>query len=118
MHPAECLAQARSSRCRWILKIYGDIEASARRLLNQGSGLMQKRKFEQKRDDDVSLPELLDRLELALTETPARLSVCQALSDLNRRLGAVCEKTGVRTRRSTSARRPRTMVVESLSLFS
>jgi hypothetical protein len=118
MHPAEFLAQARRSRCRWILTIYGDIEASARRLPNQGSGLMQKRKFAQKRADDVSLPELLDRLELALTGAPARLSVCQALSDLNRHLGSACEKTGARTRRSAPTRRRRKMVVESLSLFS
>jgi hypothetical protein len=38
---------------------------------------MQKRKFARKRAGGVSLPELLDRLELALTGTPARMSVCR-----------------------------------------
>ncbi len=48
---------------------------------------MQKRKFARKSAGEVNLPELLDRFELALTGTPARTSLCRALSDLNRRLG-------------------------------
>ena len=40
-----------------------------------------------KESGGVSLPELLDRLELALTGAPTRASVCRELSDLNRRLG-------------------------------
>jgi hypothetical protein len=79
---------------------------------------MQKRKFTRKRAGEVNLPELLDRLELALTEMPARTAVCRALSDLNRRLGSTSEKTAARTSRSTSPRRRRQTAVESLSLFS
>ncbi|MGF6902635.1 hypothetical protein P3T22_003914 [Paraburkholderia sp. GAS348] len=44
---------------------------------------MKKRKFARKRAGEVSLPELRGRLELALIEVPARISVCRALSDLN-----------------------------------
>ncbi|WP_176060144.1 hypothetical protein [Paraburkholderia sp. BCC1876] len=60
---------------------------------------------------------LLDQLELALTGTPARTSVCLALSDLNRRLGSAGSKTATRTSRSASPRRRRQMVAESLPLF-
>jgi hypothetical protein len=49
---------------------------------------MQKRKFAGKRAGGVSLPELLDELEVALTGTPARTSVCRALSDLSRWLSS------------------------------
>ena len=78
---------------------------------------MQKRKFAGKRAGEVSLPELLDQLELALTGTPARTSVCRALSDLNWRLGSASGKTAARVRRSASPRRRRQMVAESLPLF-
>ncbi|MGF6998779.1 hypothetical protein P3T25_007160 [Paraburkholderia sp. GAS32] len=79
---------------------------------------MQKRKFARKSAGEVNLPELLDRLELALTGTPARTSVCRALSDLNRRLGSTSEKIAARPGRSPSPRRRRQTAVESLSLFS
>jgi hypothetical protein len=45
---------------------------------------MQKQEFARKRAGEVNLPELLDQLELALAGTPARKSVCRALSDLKR----------------------------------
>jgi hypothetical protein len=79
---------------------------------------MQKREFVRKRAGEVNLPDLLDRLELALTGTPARASVCRALSDLNRRLGSTSWKTAARPSRSTSPRRRRQTTVESLPLFS
>jgi hypothetical protein len=63
---------------------------------------MQKRKFARKRAGGVSLPEMLDQLELALAGTPARTSVSRALSDLNRRLGSASGKTAARTSRSAS----------------
>ncbi|NPT62486.1 hypothetical protein [Paraburkholderia elongata] len=63
---------------------------------------MRKRKLARKRAGEVNLPELLDRLELALTGTPVRMSVCRALSDLNRRLGSTSDKTAARTSRSTA----------------
>lgn len=52
----------------------------------------------------MSLPELLDQLELALTGTPARMSVCRALSDLNRRLGPTSAQPAARPSKSTSPR--------------
>lgn len=79
---------------------------------------MQKRKFARKRAGEVNLPELLNLLELALTGTPARTSVCRALSDLNRRLGSASGKTAARASRSASPRRPRQTAIESLPLFS
>jgi hypothetical protein len=79
---------------------------------------MQKRKLARKRAGEVSLPELLDRLELALTAIPARTSLSRALSDLKRRLGSVSEKSTVPTRRSMSMQARRQTVVESLQLFS
>lgn len=79
---------------------------------------MQQRKFARKRAGEVSLPELLDRLELALSAMPARTSVCGALSDLNRRLGSASGKAVARTSRSAPSRRRRESVVESLLLFS
>jgi hypothetical protein len=79
---------------------------------------MQKRKFAGKRAGGVSLPELLDQLELALTGTHARTSVCRALSDLNRSLGSAGGKTAARASRSALPRRRRQTVVESLPLFS
>jgi hypothetical protein len=79
---------------------------------------MQKRKFARKRVGEVSLPDLLDQLELALTGTPARTSVCRALSDLNRRLGSGSGKTAARAIRSVPSRRRRQMNAESLPLFS
>ena len=79
---------------------------------------MQKRKFAGKRAGGVSLPELLDQLELALTGTPARTSVCRALSDMNRWLGSASGKTAARASRSGSPRRRRQTAVESLPLFS
>lgn len=79
---------------------------------------MQKRKYARKSAGTVSLPELLDRLELALTGTPARVSVCRALSDLNRGLGSTSEKTAGGRSRSGSPRRRRQTAVETLPLFS
>ena len=79
---------------------------------------MQKRKFAGKRAGGVSLPELLDELELALAGTPARTSVCRALSDLNPRLGSASGKIAARASRSTSPRRRRQTTVESLPFFS
>jgi hypothetical protein len=79
---------------------------------------MHKRKFARKRAGGVSLPELLDQLELALAGTPARTSVCRALSDLNRRLGSTSDKTAARASRSASPRRRRQTAVETLPLFS
>ncbi len=79
---------------------------------------MQKRKFARKRTGGVSLPELLDQLELALAGTPARTTVCRALSDLNRRLGSASGKTVARPGRSQSPRRRHQTAVESLPLFS
>jgi hypothetical protein len=64
------------------------------------------------------LPELLDRLELALTGIPARASVCKALSDLNRRVGFAGANAATGTNRTAPPRRRRQAVVESLSLFS
>ncbi|WP_175153840.1 hypothetical protein [Paraburkholderia ultramafica] len=61
--------------------------------------------------------ELLDRLELTLTEIPARTSICKALSDLNRRLGSTRGKPAARASRPASPRRRRSAVVESLPLF-
>jgi len=66
---------------------------------------------------EANLPELFDRLELALAQMPARTSLCKALSDLNRRLGASGAKAVARTRRA-APRRPRPTPVESLPLFS
>jgi len=79
---------------------------------------MKKRKFARKGAGEVSLPELLDRLERTLTEMPARISVCRALSDLNRRLGSTNGKAAARTGRTTPSRRRRQSAVESLPLFS
>jgi hypothetical protein len=79
---------------------------------------MQKRKFSRTSAGEASLPELLDRLELALTGIPPRTSLCRALSDLNRRLGSASEKTAAWTSRSPSPRRRRQIAVESLPLFS
>jgi len=69
---------------------------------------------------ESSLPELLNRLELALVAMPDRTSVCKALSDLNKRLGSVGESTPARTCRSAASRRQRQRqtAVESLPLFS
>ena len=79
---------------------------------------MQKRQYARKRAGEVSLPELLDRLELALTGMAARTAVCRALADLNRRLGSTSEKAAARPSRSKPPRRQGQPVVESLPLFS
>lgn len=81
---------------------------------------MRKRKFAGKMTGESSLPELLNRLELALVAMPDRTSVCKALSDLNKRLGSVGESTPARTCRSAASRRQRQRqtAVESLPLFS
>lgn len=85
---------------------------------------MRKRKFAAKMSGQSSLPELLSRLEVALAGVPDRPSVCKALADLNRVLGAVGEITPCRASRSTHPpppprlRRPRQAAVESLPLFS
>jgi hypothetical protein len=79
---------------------------------------MQNRKLARKRAGEVSLPELLDRLELTLTGMPARTSVRRALSDLNWRLGFDSAKAATRTSRSAPPRRRREAGFDSLSLFS
>ena len=79
---------------------------------------MQKRKFARKRAAEASLPELLDRLELALAGAPVRMAVCRALSDLNRRLSSASGKAAARPSLSKSARRQGQSAVESLPLFS
>jgi hypothetical protein len=79
---------------------------------------MQKRRFAGKRAGEVSLPELLDQLELALTGTPARMSVCRALWDLNRSFDSISGKTAARASRSVPSRRRRQMNAEALPLFS
>lgn len=79
---------------------------------------MQKRQYARKRAGEVSLPELLDRLEMALTATPDRMSVCKALSDRDKHLGSVGEKAAARPSRSTSPRRRHQTTVETLQLFS
>lgn len=78
---------------------------------------MQKRTFARKRVGEVNLPELLGLLELALAGTPARASVCRALSDLNRRLGSASGKTAARASRSATPRCRRQTVVDTLPLF-
>jgi hypothetical protein len=118
MFLAKSIARTQNNRCRSILKICDDINANARRWRNQGSGFMQNRKLARKWAGEASLPELLDRLELALTGMPARTSVCSALSDLNRRLGSASAKAATRTSRSVPPRRRRQAVAESLPLFS
>ena len=111
MRPAKPLAQVRRNRCRLILKICGDA-SGVRRLPNEGRGLMQKRKFARERAGELSLPELLDRLERVLTggsslhlclqkpvgsELPAQLSqperCCteQSINALRRRRRAAIE---------------------------
>lgn len=79
---------------------------------------MRKRKFAGKMTGESSLPELLNRLELALAGMPDRPSVCKALSDLNKRLGSVGGHAPSRTSRSAPSRRQRQTAVESLPLFS
>jgi hypothetical protein len=79
---------------------------------------MQQRKRARKLAAEVGLVELLDRLELALTEIPARTSICKALSDLNQRLGSTGGKPAARPSRLACPRRQRSAVVESLPLFS
>jgi hypothetical protein len=100
------------------LKICGDVAAGVRRLPNQGSGLMQKRKFARERAGEVSLPELLDRLERALTGIPPRTSVFRNLSDLNYRLGSASQKAAAPNSRSMPLRLRRRTAMESLPLFS
>jgi hypothetical protein len=80
--------QVRRDRYRWILKIGGDIDAGAQRLPNQGRGPTTNRKSARTRAGEVSLPDLLNRLELALTGIAPRTSVFRALTVLNRRLGS------------------------------
>ncbi|CAE6861760.1 hypothetical protein R75465_07702 [Paraburkholderia aspalathi] len=79
---------------------------------------MRKRKFERTGAEEASLRELLDRLEQALTEMPARTSVCRALSDLTRRLSSASDKTAARPSRWNPARRQGQPAVKSLPLFS
>jgi hypothetical protein len=79
---------------------------------------MRKRKLAGKVTVELSLPVLLDRLELALVGIPNRTSVCKALSDLNKHLSSVGEKGPPRTRRSRPPRRRRQTAVESLPVFS
>jgi hypothetical protein len=121
MYPTVSLAQTRRTRCRWIVTIGADVDTGMRQVPNQGSSFMQKREFARKRAEEVNLPELPelpDLLELALAGTPARTSVCRALSDLNRRLGSAAWNTVARASRSASPRRRRKTAVESLPLFS
>jgi hypothetical protein len=93
----------------------GDVDTGVRRLPNQGSGLMQNRKFARERAGEVRM---LDQLERALTGTPPRTAVFRAPSDLNRRLGSASQKAAARNSRSMSLRCRRQTAIESLSLFS
>lgn len=80
---------------------------------------MQMRKLANASAVTGGLVELLDQLELALADSSPRKPVCNALFDLNRRLGAgVTGKPPARTKRTASIRRERRAVVESLPLFS
>jgi pilus assembly protein TadC len=69
---------------------------------------MRKRKIARTTATEPGLQELLDRLELALIDLPARAPVGKALTDLNRRLGSDSGKAVERRRRTA---------VESLPLF-
>ena len=79
---------------------------------------MRQRKLARKRAGEGSLPELLDRPELALIGMPDRAHVRKALSDVNRRLGSVSEISTARTRRPAPARRRNKLGIGSLPLFS
>jgi hypothetical protein len=79
---------------------------------------MQKPKLVAKMTEEASLPELLNRLELALPEILDRASVDKALVDLTNRLSSVDGKRPTRTGRPAPARRRHQIVVESFSLFS
>jgi hypothetical protein len=83
-----------------------------------GSGRMQKPKLVAKTTEEASLPELLNRLELALPEILDRASVDKALVDPTNRLSSVDGKRPTRTGRPAPALRRHQIVVESLSLFS
>jgi hypothetical protein len=78
---------------------------------------MQKRKFARRWAAEVSLPELVDRLELALTEVPPGACVFKALSALSHRLGSASGPGAEQKRRSGASRRARHTSVESLPLF-
>lgn len=67
---------------------------------------------------EVSLPELVERVALALTEMRPGSSVLNALSILSRGLGPASETAAAKTSRSRAARRVRQTAVESLPLFS
>lgn len=79
---------------------------------------MQMRKLANASAVAGGLVELLDQLELALADSSPRKPVCNALFDLNRRLGAGVTSKPARAKRTGSVRRERRAVVESLPLFS
>lgn len=82
---------------------------------------MQKRKRLRAGTATGGLGELLNQLELALVDSPPRVPVCNALLELNRRLGTAANVNGpVRSgrARSRSSRRAPRAEVESLPLFS
>jgi hypothetical protein len=70
-----------------------------------------------KTTEEASLPELLNRLELALPEILDRAPVDKALVDLTNRLSSVDGKRPARTGRAAPARHWHQIVVESFSLF-
>jgi hypothetical protein len=78
---------------------------------------MKKRKLATKTAGESSLPELLNRLELALPRVLDRASVDKALSELSTRLGSVGNERPARAGRPAPSRCRRKNVVESLSLF-
>lgn len=79
---------------------------------------MRKRKYAGQGAGDASLPELLNRLERALTECSVHGSVWKALSDIRMRLASCDAEAAALTRRSSAARGSRPPSVETLPLFS
>ncbi|MFM0007033.1 hypothetical protein PQR57_39475 [Paraburkholderia dipogonis] len=79
---------------------------------------MQKPTLVAKTAEEASLPELLNRLELAFAEILERASVEKALADLTDSLSSVDGRRPTRTGRPAPARRRHQIVVESFSLFS
>jgi hypothetical protein len=114
MRTAAALEQVRSNRYLWILNKC--IDGAVRQIGEMG--LMEKRKLARRWAGEVSLPELVDRLELALTEVTPGASVFKALSVLSLRLGSPGETGAVQKSRSGVSRRARHTAVESLPLFS
>jgi hypothetical protein len=114
MRATAALEQVRSNRYLWILNKC--IDGAVRQIGEMG--LMEKRKLARRWAGEVSLPELVDRLELALTEMPPGASVFKALSVLSYRLGSASGPGAEQKSRPGVSRRARHTAVESLPLFS